>query len=58
MRKIKLIKQFIIYLLNKGYNDKYECSDCHKINYLPKYSLHDVTVGFCWNCGHPIWEKL
>ena len=32
----------------------YECTDCKEINI--KKDNREITVGFCDNCDHPLWN--
>jgi len=32
----------------------YICSDCNEINV--KRNNHEIRVGFCDTCGHPLWN--
>jgi hypothetical protein len=32
----------------------YKCTDCQTINVLKDNS--EITVGFCSNCEHPLWN--
>ena len=32
----------------------YKCTDCHEINV--KKDNRQITVGFCDNCEHPLWN--
>jgi RNase P subunit RPR2 len=32
----------------------YECTDCQEINV--KKDNRQITVGFCDNCEHPLWN--
>ena len=40
-------------LLPDGFN-VYVCTDCQKINV--KKDNRQITVGFCDNCEHPLWN--
>lgn len=33
---------------------KYTCTNCQKINEIKNNG--EITVGFCINCGHPLWN--
>ena len=46
--------RFLIQLLNFRKAKKYKCPNCHKVNFL--IDNKEITVGFCWNCGHPVWN--
>lgn len=39
--------------LPNGYK-KYQCTDCKNIDVLKNNG--EITVGFCTNCGHPLWN--
>ena len=47
-----------MFIYNRGRNTKdikkYTCTDCHKVNYVIDNKA--VRVGFCANCGHPLWN--
>ena len=40
-------------LLPKGFKI-YKCTDCKEINV--KKDNREITVGYCDNCGHPLWN--
>ena len=40
-------------LLPKGFKI-YKCTDCQEINI--KKDNRQITVGYCDNCGHPLWN--
>ena len=33
---------------------EYRCTDCQELNM--KKDNREITVGFCDNCGHPLWN--
>jgi hypothetical protein len=55
MKYIKLIKQLLKNPI--GMKHKFICPNCKKASYLePKpIEVDTFTVGWCWNCEHPIW---
>ncbi len=53
---MKIIR-FLSQIWNIKKSSKHNCTDCNKANYLTdEVIVGKHTIGFCWNCQHPIWN--